>query len=258
MSMAVIGGDGFVGSAFLRELIRLGYDPVNVNRTSFDLLEKQQWDLVVDAAGNSLKYLAESDPDSDFDRTVAHKMRVMSRFPASMHIHVSSVDVYSELSNPQATSESGSLGCGSSHYGFHKWISEELASHHLDSWLIVRLAGMVGPGLRKNPVHDILHERPIRIHPDSQYQFMATDDVARISIGLWKSGRNRDVINICGKGTISPAEIARMANKKIHLSEEATLSRPRIVDINIQKLSAIMPVPETSITVQGFLNKQHP
>lgn len=254
--MAVIGGDGFVGSAFLRELSRLGYEPVNVNRTSSDLLGKQHWDLVIDAAGNSLKYLAESDPDSDFDRTVAHKMRVMSRFPASMHIHVSSVDVYSELSNPQVTSENGPVGRGSSHYGFHKWISEELASHHLDSWLIVRLAGMVGPGLKKNPVHDILHERPIRIHPDSQYQFMATDDVARIALDLWESGRNRDVINICGKGAISPAEIAHMAKRKLHLSEEATLSKPRIVDINIQKLCAIMPVPETSVTLQEFLNKQ--
>ena len=52
---------------------------------------------------------------------------------------------------------------------------------------VLRLAGMVGPGLRKNPVYDILQGEPLRIHPESQYQFLHAEDAAH-SWDLARSG----------------------------------------------------------------------
>src|SRR5262249_25120759 len=135
--------------------------------------------VVIESACNSKKFLAEERPFAEFDHSVTHRLRTLRDFPARLHVHISSVDVYDDLSSPATTGESAAAGPENpSHYGFHKFLAEELVRHHAATWLIARLAGMVGPGLRKNPVFDLSRGQPLRIHPDSQYQFMHTDDVA--------------------------------------------------------------------------------
>ena len=125
---------------------------------------------------------------------------------------------------------------GPSHYGFHKYLAEQLVRHHAREWLVLRLAGMVGPGLRKNPVFDLLHNRPLRIHPDSLYQFMNTDDVAAIGWKLITSGTRGEVFNLCGQGLVSPREVAGMIGREADLSLLSADAKPRIVDINTEKL----------------------
>jgi nucleoside-diphosphate-sugar epimerase len=62
MEIAVIGAGGFVGAAFIRQLHNRGYRPEEVRRETFGQHHAKQWDLVVDAASNSRKYLAEKEP----------------------------------------------------------------------------------------------------------------------------------------------------------------------------------------------------
>lgn len=253
--VTVIGGEGFVGSAFDRAFRRAGAaELITVTRSNYRQLSGHNSDIVVECACNSKKFLAAENPLLDFDLSVSHRLRTLIDFPATLQVHISSVDVYANLESPERTLEDGGpVGGAVSTYGFHKRLAEDVVRHYAPEWLIFRLAGMVGAGLRKNPVFDILHDRPIFIHPESQYQYMNTDDVAESAIWFIANGYRREIINVCGDGLISPRAIAAMAGKPLRVSEEAQVSEPRIVNINIEKFKKCTSVPSTRDSVAHFL-----
>jgi nucleoside-diphosphate-sugar epimerase len=257
MRVVLIGANGLVGSAFARLLSNYpGVELVPVVRGTYSKLAGTTADVVIEAACNSRKFFAEEKPVEEFETSVTHRLKSLFDFPAPFHLHISSVDVYSHLSSPQTTREDSPLGMGaSSHYGFHKLLAEQLVQHYAQKWLVMRLAGMVGPGLRKNPVFDILHGQPLRIHPDSQYQFLHTDEVAQIVWKLFESGAQHEIYNLAGDGLISPREIAVMAGKHLDLTALDASAKPRVVDINLEKISNVVPVTATNNAIERFLKE---
>jgi nucleoside-diphosphate-sugar epimerase len=259
--VTLIGAEGFVGSGFARNLPQRGVELIAVSRSTYALHAGSPSDVVIEAACNSKKFLAENQPFDEFDLSVTHRLRTLRDFPAPLHVHISSVDVYSDLSSPATTREASASAAGPenpSHYGFHKLLAEQLVRHHAKTWLIIRLAGMVGPGLRKNPVYDILHGQPLRIHPDSQYQFMHTDNVAECVWTLVEHGITNEIFNVCGAGLISPREISRMIGTTLDLSQLGPDAKPRIVDVGTSKIEAIVPMPATHSAVAGFIKAESP
>jgi nucleoside-diphosphate-sugar epimerase len=256
MRVTVIGARGFVGSAFASHIAGLDrHELVEVTRSNYERFVGLWSDVVIDASCNSRKYLADDNPCEDFTLSVSHRLRTLFDFPADLQVHISSVDVYADLTSSETTREdSESTVESASHYGFHKLLAEELVRHYSKNWLILRLAGMVGPGLAKNPVRDILRRSPLRIHPDSQYQYMITSDVARIGWALVERGIRREIYNICGKGLISPREIALIAGREPNLELIGADDRPRIVDINISKICQITAVPDTRECIIRFVS----
>ena len=252
--VVVIGAQGFVGSAFVRHLKERPLELIEVTRQNYAERAGIRADVVIQAACNSRKYLADNDPVAEFDLSVTHCLRGLKDFPAALHVHISSVDVYAELAHPSGNTEESPVDVTrSSHYGLHKLLAEELVRHYADRWLIMRLAGMVGPGLRKNPVFDVLNNQPLRIHPDSQYQFAATDIVAERVWRLVEAGEVNQVFNVCGRGLVSPRQIAELAGRKLDLSALEAGAQPRIVDINIHKVSRRFEMPPTLEAVREFI-----
>ena len=254
MRATVIGANGFVGSAFVRHLRKKQIDVRAVTRETYAAMAGAESDVVIDASGNSTKYLADRDPAADFERSVLHRVRTLRDFPAALHVHVSSVDVYDDLRSPETTREDSPITAeGSSHYGFHKALAEDVVRHYAPRWLIVRLAGMVGPGLRKNPVFDILSGAPLRIHPDSRYQFAATDDVALAVWSLVEKNFANEIFNVCGSGLISPREIAAIAGRELNLSAVDPAAVPRVVDASIAKIQRVVPMPKTVDAIRSYV-----
>ncbi len=250
----ILGGKGFVGSAFGRLFKRLDVPFIGVQKDTYSRYKGREWDIVVNASNNSQKFLADQDPLREFELSTLNTMRILCDFPADLFIQISSVDVYSDLVSPLSTSEKTQPDIRrSSHYGFHKYLAEECVRHYARHWLIVRLAGMVGPNLKKNPVYDILHDQPLRIHPDSLYQFMTTDRVAEIVWLLVEKGWTEEVVNVCGRGLISPRQVAMLAKRQLDLSLLPSDAQPRIVDINIDKISALVDLPDTQKTIEEFI-----
>lgn len=254
-SLAVIGASGFVGSAFVREAAT-AFEVTPVTRESYAALRGTAFDVVIDAAANSRKYLADEDPLMDFRLSVEHRLNTLLDFPARVHVHVSSVDVYEDLTSPETTREDRVIDpARTSRYGFHKLLAEELVRHYAKEWLIVRLAGMVGPGLRKNPVFDILRGLPLRIHPDSRYQYMATDEAAAICLSLLKAGERGRVFNVCGDGLISPREIADLSGRTMNLAELKADAVPRVVEADTESLRSRGLARESVHAVRAFLER---
>lgn len=258
MRVTLIGANGFVGSAFARLLqARPDVQLVRVTRGNFDSVPAAPSDIVIEAACNSKKFLAAENPAAEFELSVTHRLKTLLRFPAVLQVHVSSVDVYGDLTSPATTREDSPVDFSKiSRYGFHKLLAEQLVRHYAPRWLILRLAGMVGPGLRKNPVFDILNGLPLRVHPDSRYQYVPTDDVARIAWSLIERNAAGEIYNVCGDGTVTMREIARLAGRELNLSDLPQNSTPRIVEASNDKIRKLFSIPKTADSICAFVGRK--
>lgn len=253
MKVTVIGSNGFVGSAFARLFEALpDVELVRVTRDKFDSLAGPS-DVVINAACNARKFFADEHPVLDIDATVGHTLRALLAYPAGLFIQISTVDVYSRISSQHTTREDCAVDISATcRYGAHKLLAEQLVKLYAPRWLILRCGGMVGPGVKKGPVFDILNELPLRIHPNSQYQYLSTDAMAAIAWKLFCKGYKQEVFNVCGTGTVTMHEVAALAGKTF--SDEHPPLSTRIVNVNNDKLRSVMPVPETRETITRFIS----
>ena len=169
MSSLLIGKNGFLGG-FLAESMHFG----ELNG-SIDAPEQAAYDLVVVAAPSAKKYLANADPNADLEKC-GHLIEKLSSIRAKKLVLLSTVDVYRQ---PNQSSEGSKLG-GSSPYGDNRLLIDRFVRRHFSSYVILRLGGLVGPGLKKNPVYDLAHGMNLElISPRSQMQFLPISEIPR-------------------------------------------------------------------------------
>jgi len=164
-SSALIGYSGFVGQSLLRQ-------------TSFGSLYRSnnigeivgnEFDLIVCAGAPAQKWLANKNPESD-ERTVHSLMSVLRSVKAKSFVLISTVDVFKDPQ--QVNEESIPEESGLNPYGLNRLKLEKFIRETFNNHLIVRLPGLVGPGLRKNVIFDILNSKNLdNIDRRNQYQF---------------------------------------------------------------------------------------
>ena len=251
----LIGGSGFLGSAFARFCTESDLPHAIITRANYAEYRGRRCDVLVNANGNAKKFLAEREPKTDFDASVRSVRASLDDFEFGTYVYLSSVDVYPDVSSPETTTEDQQID--SAHqipYGFHKSLAEQCVQHAAGRWLIARLGGFVGPGLSKNAIFDVLHQRPLWVDPASTFQVLSTDQMARIVLELVSAGYDGEVFNVCGRGTISVAEIMDSVGYRVPV----TADRPRVAyDVNISKLSRLIDVPDTPQTVRDFTAAEH-
>ena len=248
----ILGGSGFVGSAFARVCQKRGWDHAVITRSNYATFVGRSCDVFVNANGNSRKNLAVKAPLEDFDASVRTVRASLSDFTFDAYVLLSSCDVYPDCSMPEATREESSIDVRrQSPYGFHKYLAELSVRHAATRWLVTRLGGFVGPGLWKNAIYDILAGGPLWLDPRSELQFLCTDDAAEIILGLVHAPVVNEIVNVCGKGTIELQEVIDAVGK--HVRVEA--GSPRVTyDVNTGKLEGLVTVPETRKTVLEFVH----
>jgi nucleoside-diphosphate-sugar epimerase len=250
----ILGGAGFVGSAFARVCEKRGWEHAVIARANYATFVGKSCDVFVNANGNSRKNLAVRAPLEDFDASVRTVRASLADFKFASYVLLSSCDVYPDCSTPSATIEEGSIDMRrQSPYGFHKYLAELSVRHVASRWLVTRLGGFVGPGLWKNAIYDILVGGPLWLDPRSELQFIATDDAAEIILGLARASVSNDIVNVCGKGTIVLQEVIEAVGKPVPVHPDS----PRVVyDVSTRKLERLTSVPETRETVLEFVRSR--
>jgi nucleoside-diphosphate-sugar epimerase len=247
----VLGGEGFVGSAFVRALQARKCAVTSVTRATYSQCAGQPCHTLINAAGNSRKYLPAENPAVDFDVSVTSILKCLSDFRPFRFVHISSIDVYNDVRQTDHNAESAPIHTATlSAYGFSKRLAELVVERHAPRWLIVRLGGMVGQGLKKNPIFDLLHGQPLRVHPDSAYQYLPTDVAAQITLDLVDRGVESDVFNLCGDGLVTPKQVAGWLNVGLAAGPGPV---PERYEINIDKIQRDYSIPHSEATVKSFV-----
>lgn len=249
----VLGGKGFVGSAMVAESRARGLNVMVVDKDEYDSARGMRCDLLINANGNSKKFLAREDPAKEFDLSTRSVLRSIHDFPAERYVFLSSMDIYPDVSDPSLNHEEVCIDITrQSPYGFHKYLAEQIVRRYAKRWLIFRMAGFVGRGLWKNSIFDLLTGHPLRVHPDSEYQYINTCDLARMVLSLAQSNAAEEIFNATGSGLVSLRQVAGMIPGCRVDPAWDSLPQERY-ELNIAKLSALQAIPRTEDTLRGFI-----
>ena len=115
----------------------------------------QAFGTVVCAAAPAKKWIANLDPISD-RQNIESLINHLKRMTCQTFLLISTVDVFK---CPIGVDEDTLVDEEGLHaYGLHRRQLEKFVESHFHNHLIVRLPGLVGPGLRKNVIFDILND----------------------------------------------------------------------------------------------------
>ncbi len=251
----ILGGKGFVGSAFVQEARRRGYQTLCVDKEEYAGACGTACHLLINANGNSKKYLAAQNPKLEFDLSVRSVLHSLHDFKAARYVFLSSMDVYyPDVQLPETNAEDKLISCErQSPYGCHKYLAEQVVRQHARDWLVFRMGGFVGRGLWKNSIFDLLTGQPLRVHPDSCYQYLNTADLARIVLDMAEGDDVRnETFNIAGEGLISLRDVATMIPGRRLEAAWESLPAERY-ELNTAKLRRWAHLPSTCATVQAFV-----
>jgi hypothetical protein len=165
MNNALIGFSGFVGSTLLKQT---PFEPL-YRSTNISDIEDLTFNTVVCAGAPAQKWIANQDPEADrhnIDGLIAHLKTIQCK----TFILISTVDVFK---NPIGVDEETTVDESGLHaYGLHRRLLEKFVESHFTKHLIVRLPGLVGPGLRKNVIFDFLNNNNLHsIESRGVFQF---------------------------------------------------------------------------------------
>ncbi len=147
---ALIGATGFVGSTLLKQAsFKHCYNTKNIGQ-----IRGKSFDVVVCAGAPAQKWIANRAPEADL-KNIEALIEELKTVRCKSFILISTVDVFAA---PDGVDEGSPVEEeGLNPYGLHRRRLEKFVESQFSNHLIVRLPGLVGPGLRKNVIFDFLN-----------------------------------------------------------------------------------------------------
>ncbi|WP_312583633.1 pyridine nucleotide transhydrogenase [Atlantibacter sp.] len=165
MTTALIGYSGFVGSTLLKQ----AHFEELFRSTNINEIKGKQFKLVVCAGAPAQKWIANSDPESDKQK-IESLIASLDTITCDIFILISTVDVFK---NSQGVNENSLVDTDNLHaYGLNRYRLEQFVQQKFPNHLIVRLPGLIGPGLRKNIIYDFHNDNNVaKIESRNKFQF---------------------------------------------------------------------------------------
>lgn len=197
MMLGIIGSNGFLGKNIVRNLEK-EHSLRSITRDNFDWKTNRDiyYDAIINAAGQSKKYIAETDPVSDLRNNVELIYHINNKYKFKKLIHISSIDVHKQ-----------------GIYSLHKKMAENVVRELISNYTILQCGAIIGPGLKKGVVYDILNDLPIRLTKYSTLQLITTKDIARVMSDVLEENYNRTIL-VAGS-PITVEDMAMALNKNI-------------------------------------------
>lgn len=155
--IGIIGGNGFIGSHLIECL-----DGININRDNYDSCKEIEFDIIINANGNSKKYWGDAHPFKDFDLSVLSVYKSLSDFKYNKYVYLSSVAAETR----------------DSPYGVNKYLAEEIIKGYCSDYSVVRLPLVIGDGSVKGLVNDVLNGDIVYLTSRSRLMVIDAEEVA--------------------------------------------------------------------------------
>jgi hypothetical protein len=162
---ALIGNTGFVGTSLARQA---RFSDVFRSSTIGEM-DGRHFNCVVCCAAPAQKWIANRDPETD-RKNIEGLISHLKTVTCDSFILISTVDVFG---TPIGVDEGTPVDQGGLHaYGLHRRLLEMFVETRFPNHLVVRLPGLVGPGLRKNVIFDFLNDNNLQaIDSRGAFQF---------------------------------------------------------------------------------------
>jgi nucleoside-diphosphate-sugar epimerase len=251
----ILGGNGFVGSAYTRLFSRLKIEHKVITKANYEDFRGSSCEVLINANGNSKKFLSEKDPLLEFDLSVRSVVNSLEAFKSNIYVFLSSGDVYPDPSHFDKTDEDSLIDpTRLSRYGLHKFLAENVVRGIHKNYFIIRMGGFVGPGIKKNAIYDMVTNSPIWISPESQLQFISTDTSASLVWSLVQKGTFNQVINIGGRGLVKISDIHKRIGSKSLFNPTAPVIRYELKTDRIESILGVK-LPNSIDEVNDFISK---
>lgn len=196
MKLAVIGANGFVGSAIVSQIESdARYQLIKVVRG--DDIEKklQSADVVIHAANPARRFRAESDPQRDFIETVDKTFKIFNLVKGKKCLLISSLSCKTQLNT---------------NYGRNRRFCELLAL--AQGVVVIRLGPMFGGTRKQDVLHDLLADRPIYVTPETRYAYADVKWIGEKIVELIDVCS--DIYEIGARNTVSLGELRDVFGSK--------------------------------------------
>src|SRR3989338_3663862 len=190
MKIAVIGSNGYVGSAVYKELLKSPeHSVVGVTRENYGQMKEQEYDIIINSAMPSGRFWAKNNPEADFIETVKKTADLLYGWQSKKFIQISTVSARCQLDTV---------------YGRHKAAAEKLCDFGEN--LIVRLGALYSEHMEKGVLLDMLQGRKVYVDGASRYSFIRLDFCASwIAQNLGRQG----LVELGGKNAITLEAVAK-------------------------------------------------
>jgi len=201
MEIAVIGADGYVGSALCGALHRVPQHSVTVvTRENYAEMMGGTFDIVVNCAMPSGRFWAKNNPEKDVVETVTKTANLLYGWRYKKFVQISTVSARCQLDTV---------------YGRHKAAAEALCNYGDN--LIVRLGALYGGDMKKGVLVDMLAGKKVYVDGASRYSFVSVDFCAEwVAANLARSG----TVEVGGKNAITLTDVARHLGKDTEFEGE--------------------------------------
>ena len=242
-SLIVLGGTGLIGSAVCGRFKRGGHAVVSVDSKNYARSVGAEADVLINCNGNSYRYKAGQDPRWDFDASVLTVEKSLFDFKFGRYIHISTIDVYPELADPARNREDAAIEPQRLHpYAFHKWLAERLVARFAGRSLILRVGTVIGAGMKKGPLLDLLLGQPLHMSAESELSLIDTATIAEAVVRFVAEPPEHGTLNLTGTGPALLGALCAKAGLKWRLAPGAEQVVYRY-NINNARLREHFPVP---------------
>jgi nucleoside-diphosphate-sugar epimerase len=249
----VLGGTGLIGSAVREHFEGQGRSVLSVGSTDYAAKVGARANILINCNGNAVRHLAQKDPKWDFEASVATVERSLLDFKYDLYIYISTVDVYNAPEDPARNHEDAAIRQTELHpYAFHKWLAERVVERFASRWVIARVGTVIGPGLKKNPVYDMLTGYPLHMSLDSELSLIDTPTIARCLEAIVGMRPEREIFNVAASGAVKLRDLQRTIGTAGSLAPGAELCVYRY-NINNAKMARLIALPTSWEAVTAFL-----
>lgn len=141
MNSALIGFTGFVGS----NLLKSRFFDLKLNRSNIHTIRQKSFNHIICCGLPAEKWKANLSPKEDLDNTL-NLIDNLSKVKSEFFTLISTVDVYR---TPYGCDERDFCDTPNQAYGINRLLLENFVATNFNSYQIIRLPGLFGPGLKK-------------------------------------------------------------------------------------------------------------
>lgn len=236
--ICIIGQSGFVGNTIYNYFLNKNYEIEKINSQT-KKLPNITFDTIINCAGNSKKYFAEFHPEIDINKNISPFFKIL-QLKTKNFIHISSIDAIKNKKN---------------NYTKSKILAETCTRLYFPRANILRLGGLIGPNLTKNTVYDITNNKNLFVSFDSSYNYISTQEIAKIIEKIIKLNIWGKIINIASSKPITVNEIIKEAQKKsIFFTKLEGKTKETYKKIKITELNKFFKVKTSYYYIKKYLN----